>query len=474
MNLSIAMLTTFILGSTSLADTPVESMSDEQLRSTVFELKGVVDVLQGQVDTLQSSQNDDWLTERRADEIRGLVSDVLADADTRASLQGDGMNGGYDRGFFVGSADGNWLIRLNGQIQVRWIFNEAKKQANDYGFEIRRMKLNFSGHIVDPSWEYRIVVVSNREAVEFQDKRLNPNVFVEDVFIKKVLDNGMYIQAGQFVAPFTREELVSSQRQLAVERSVVNNAFTWTRTQGIMVGYQNDMFRIDAMYNQGPNNLNSAAASLLSSRQGLNVRAEMLFGEDSDWGLFDSMNARSTDGNTAFLLGGAFGWFNGGIENVQQYGNANVPRSVAFTVDGTLIGDGWQLFSYFVWSDGKNRYLSPARDTQESWGVVVQGGLLVTEDLELFARYSLGEIPDGVSEGGLPSDNLNVFTVGGNMFFNPNVKLTMDWGYAFNPVTGGGNAPTSPDYTSSGTGWRRDIGDEDGQWLLRAQMQLIF
>jgi hypothetical protein len=31
-----------------------------------------------------------WLTEQRAAEIRGIVTDVLADADTRSSLQGSG------------------------------------------------------------------------------------------------------------------------------------------------------------------------------------------------------------------------------------------------------------------------------------------------------------------------------------------------------------------------------------------------
>lgn len=452
----------------TLASQPVESMSDQELRNMVLELKS-------EVDSLRSSRDENWLTERRAEEIRGLVADVLADVDTRASLQGDGMTAGFDNGFFVSSADQNWLIRLNAQLQIRWLFNRARDQSNDYGFEIRRMKLNFTGHVFNPSWEYKIGVVSNREAVQFQDKRQNANVFLEDAFINKKFDNGMYIRFGQFVAPFSREELVSSTQQLAVERSIINNAFTWTRTQGIMLGFKKDNFKLEAMYNDGPNNLNSSAFSSLSDRQGLNVRGEILFGDESEWEFFEGMNAQATDGRMGFLLGGAFGWFNGaGLDNVQEYGNADVPRSIAFTVDGTLVGDGWQLFSYFVWSDGKNRFLSPGRDTQESWGVVAQGGFLITDDIELFARYSFGEIPNAVSEGGLPSDDLNVMTLGGNWFINPNMKLTMDWGYAFNPVTDGGIPPTSADYTTSGTGWRADVGDEDGQWLLRAQMQLVF
>ena len=76
--------------------------------------------------------------------------------------------------------------------------------------------------------------------------------------------------------------------------------------------------------------------------------------------------------------------------------------------------------------------------------------------------------------------DLSAMTLGMNWFINSNVKFTMDWGYAFNPVQDGGSQPTSADYTSSGTGWRADRLNgaqtklEDGQWLLRAQMQLTF
>jgi len=45
----------------------------------------------GEMDELRIQVADDWLTEQRADEIRNLVSDVLADADTRSSLLQDGM-----------------------------------------------------------------------------------------------------------------------------------------------------------------------------------------------------------------------------------------------------------------------------------------------------------------------------------------------------------------------------------------------
>ncbi len=464
------------LGCSMVLATPdIDTMSDQDLRDLVFELKS-------EVDALRSEQDSNWLTEQRAEKIRGLVSDVLADADTRSALQGSGMTSGYNKGFFISSDDGNWLVKITSQVQVRWHFNDAPAQSNAHGFEIRRAKLRFSGHVIDPSWEYKVSVASNRQA----GLNTPANVFIEDAYITKKLDNGMYVRMGQFKAPFLREELVSSTRQLAVDRSVINNAFTWGRSQGIMLGYGDDSWKIEAMYNNGPNDLNTQIAGSPSTN-GITARAEVLMGDGSDWSMFKGLNARNTNGRTGFMVGGAFGWFNTNNDQpLPEYGNGDVARSLAFTIDASLVGDGWTLMSYLAWAWGKDRYLqtvnAPNAETdQNSLGVVVQGGYLMQDDLELFTRYSYGDIEDANFTGtnfagpGGAGNNLGVLTIGANYFVNSNVKFTMDWGYAFDTVTDGGGAPTSADYTSSGTGWRPDSsGNADGQWLLRAQMQLIF
>src|SRR5262245_40298542 len=91
--------------------------------ATVSELRSIVTALQQQVDELKAANDDNWLTEQRADEIRGLVQDVIADADTRASLLQSGVMAGWDKGFFISSADGNWRLNIGGQIQIRYVYN---------------------------------------------------------------------------------------------------------------------------------------------------------------------------------------------------------------------------------------------------------------------------------------------------------------------------------------------------------------
>ena len=96
----------------SFADSPTEA----QNAARIAELEATVAQLSG----------DNWMTEQRTEEIRGIVQDVLADADTRASLLQAGMTAGYDNGFIIGSPDGNFLLKINGDLQFRWIYNNSE------------------------------------------------------------------------------------------------------------------------------------------------------------------------------------------------------------------------------------------------------------------------------------------------------------------------------------------------------------
>ena len=79
--------------------------------------------LKAEVATLKSQNGDKWLTEERAAEIKSLVKDVLADSETRTSLQGSGATSGYNNGFFISSADGNFKLNLSLLAQARFTWN---------------------------------------------------------------------------------------------------------------------------------------------------------------------------------------------------------------------------------------------------------------------------------------------------------------------------------------------------------------
>ena len=69
-------------------------------------------------------------------------------------------------------------------------------------------------------------------------------------FGRKMGDDWKF-QLGQFKAPWMREELVSSSKQLAADRSLVNEEFNQGRSQGIQLAYKGDQFGFAAMVHDG-------------------------------------------------------------------------------------------------------------------------------------------------------------------------------------------------------------------------------
>ncbi|MBL9140377.1 MAG: hypothetical protein JNK53_00800, partial [Phycisphaerae bacterium] len=114
-----------------------------------------------------------------------------------------------------------------------------------------------------------------------------------------------------------------------------------------------------------------------------------------------------------------------------------------------------------------------------SFGAVLQGGFFVTPNLELIARYEGLWVTDGISgatsANALNNQTLNVLTVGGNWYFAKNsVKFTADVGYAFNAVSFNNGLYGE---SISGADWRPTVsaaGTGNNEFVLRAQMQLLF
>jgi hypothetical protein len=111
--------------------------------------------LRADLAALSQAQAGQILDAERASEVRAAVRDALADSATRASLQSGGATVGFDRGFVVTSADGNFSMRVGVLEQVRFVW-EFDTDA-DMGFENRRTQMDLGGHMFDPSLTYRVV-----------------------------------------------------------------------------------------------------------------------------------------------------------------------------------------------------------------------------------------------------------------------------------------------------------------------------
>ena len=93
----------------------------ESIQAELAQVRSENQQMKEEIDILRAESQEDWLTEQRADAIRGLVSDVLADADTRANLVGNGLMAGWSDGFFLSSADGRFTLRIGALMQNRFL-----------------------------------------------------------------------------------------------------------------------------------------------------------------------------------------------------------------------------------------------------------------------------------------------------------------------------------------------------------------
>ena len=438
----------------------------DQLRAEVAELKDTVD-------EIKAATDDNWLTARRALEIRGLVEDVLADADNRASLLQDGITAGWDKKFYLGSADGSWRLNIGGQFQVRWALNSASGQGAAmpdaipgtlYGFEVRRTKLKLDGHVVDPSWQYLV-----QFAVD-HDTTGDGVLEVEDALVGKAFDNGILVWVGQFKIEFNREELTSSTRQLAVDRSVINEFFNLDRSQGIRVQYTGDRFRLAGVYTDGASNrwggFDLSAGPPANAFTG---RVDWL--ARGDWEQFKDFQGWK-GGTFGVMIGAAIHYQNSkyGALNPMAMDPFSSPRTerLTWTIDGQLEGDGWNLFAYLLGNHLSDNAAGSA--TADQLAFVVQGGYMLTDKWDVYLRYEWGDLDDNTSPSAIASaaglTDISIITVGTNYYvYKHAAKWTTDIGLGLDPV---------PTNLGTGVDWRPDVVPNDGQIVFRTQFQLLF
>ena len=284
----LAALTTTI----SLATMAVASGGDEsnqtgldlsQMAERLAELEQNNTALQGRVNELEAADGKKWLTEQRAQEIRGVVTDVLADADTRTSLQSSGMTAGWDNGFFLQSPDGRFRLNVGGMVQARWTYssiregystqtgvNTSKNWQNTdsvgsrKGFDLAHTRLDFNGNIFGQSTRYRIMgefantygrsIMNDGTApqVSVSEPEVNSGAYyLLDAWVSHDLTSDFSIRAGQFKLPFDRGWQVPIKYQLIGERDTVSQHLGIGRSQGIELRWSTNDIRIRGAYSDG-------------------------------------------------------------------------------------------------------------------------------------------------------------------------------------------------------------------------------
>jgi len=419
-------------------------------------LRRELEQLRKEVAELKANQPDPAAIEAAARERAAENTSVLAGIDEKGKL-------------FFRSTDGAFTANLSGQLQFRYIWNNlddaSGRSGSVSGFQTRRIKLGISGEMYD-NWGYKLVLATDRNSGPG-----GGNTFTEDAYITYDFDGrweNWSLLAGTGKLPFARQEIISSTRQVAVDRALATEFFTLNRSDQFTVKYGNDNIKAALALSDGGNADFTGFGADNSNDFALTGRVDwQALGED--WVAMKQEFGGVE--NDALFFGAAVHY------EAADGGGVAPPAAVAdhglaWTADA-LYKTGPVGLSAAVF--GNHTSNVAAADTDQ-YGLYLQGDYDLGNDWDVFSRWEWID-DDGVSAAG--ADAIHAVTVGANHHFNQRVKFTGDvvWVYEGDALTADGNFINGGSLSSglglSSTGFGAGTSHGD-QVAVRLQLQLLF
>jgi len=411
--------------------------------------------LKAEIAALKSNQGEQWLTEQRADQIRGVVQDVLADSNTRSSFQqAGGATAGYNNGFFISSADGNYSLKINALEQVRFVWNNTyqdTKDQNSWGFENRRTQAFFSGNVVDPSWKYLVGIAYDAQNDPYSADAGNFGLYY--AMVTKTFGDGFSVSVGQMNVPFTVESnLFNAGSTQMGDYSIFEYMFGAGQQVGAMAKLEKDAFRVSGgWYNMVQTDASGTVGQSWNNdnNQSIAVAGRAEYKVAGTWDQFSKESSFKGE-EFGLLIGGGLIWQNGREQNDASFES----NPLGLTADAQAKFGGFNLIGQFLWQDGY-----PGEDSSSSvWGFNVQGGAFVTEDLEVFGAWAYADT----------SVTTNYLQTGANWYFAKNsIKATVMGIIPLN--SDAANAGNLRDF-EGGVG----LSDMQNNFSLVCQLQVMF
>lgn len=397
-------------------------------------------------------------------------NEVVADASARVSLmQGAAGAGGAsygEHGFSISDATGDNRLTIGGALQFRhnWTFRDDSTvgDTNDFanGFQTPLTRLRASGTIGSRDHGYKIQLVVDSSGF----------VTTDDAYATHDFGNGWTFRGGQFNLPFSREVSQGPEVHLGSDFSIASQVFGQGYSQGVMVGYQSDQFRLAGAVSDGFSTANTpfsgdgagifTPGSDLEADTSITLRGEGLV-LGSNWSTFNDYTSwRSTQGDNV-LVGGAVHWQSGG-ESAAPTDDVDL---FALTVDGSWEGPGYNVTGAFYYNT-----IDAAGSNFDNIGFMAQGGFFFADQVEGFARWDGLFLDDTL----VSEDTMNFLTVGINYYLFPDSnasKFTGQVAFSFD-ADADLWGPTGILGSSQENGFLGDT--SDGEIAIQLQFQNVF
>ena len=341
------------------------------------------------------------------------------------------------KGLTVTALDDRFAVNLRGRIQLRNTFTHTE-EADTNEINVRTVRLSLSGHVLVPELKYAVQLAFGTNDFD----RDNPSP-VFDAYVEYTRLRDLNVRVGQFFVPFDRARTVREFALQLVDRQQVVQELTLDRDVGVML-YSNDLLGTRGIlsYNlfvgggEGRNRFGGQAMGPLTVLR-LTVRPFGPFDDDREGDLqrlprprvalgfaggynLQTNRQRSTYGATLAL--GTFDYSHAAADLVFKY------RGFSLLTEVVVRKASRALLSGEV--DGE-----PVQEASRSgWGYFVQGGFMLTDMLEVAARWDRLQAFPGTDPAlvQLVADQGNQVGAGANLYLNEHaLKLQVDYARFF-------------------------------------------
>lgn len=133
---------------------------------------------------------------------------------------------GYDKGFFIQSKEGDFLLKANGLLQTRFAFSgvdDGTELEPAFAFSMNRAEIKLSGNAFSPRFQYAFQLEFGKGQAVIKD------AYVDFEISKKWL----VIRAGQWKRPYSRQGLMADTSLEFTDRDEAVKDFAADRDIGV-------------------------------------------------------------------------------------------------------------------------------------------------------------------------------------------------------------------------------------------------
>jgi hypothetical protein len=322
----------------------------------------------------------------------GVSASASTDAQVSASKPGDLI--GYDKGFFLRSADGEHQLKVNARVMPRYSGTTevtAGERTTSSAFDVPSAPLVLSGHTFTSDLRYKAIIDFGKG-----------QSLLKEFFVDAQLIDGLVLRVGQFTRPFSRQQINSFTALQLVDRAITDKAFGNGRDIGVAL--HND-------YEKSP-----FLEWVLGAFNGTGEASRFSGTADPDTGEVSGSFSNVPQRFKPVVVG-RFGINLGGIKGYTEADLEGGGPRAAFGVSALVEGDADDddssaaraqvdaLFKAYGFSGSAALYEETDQESRWSdrgharWGFHLQAGQMIGDRHELVARFALVDPDDDTFTG---------------------------------------------------------------------------